>query len=287
MIFDNCIEKSHLISAEQCSVTFMERAPCEERRMRHPQRGIAIEGQNHSGNSVRHPPAALRSVRIRLSMNFETLRFYRLVQSAGVVGTRLLIMFTFCMIGALTLAQSSGTQEPPKEVVERFCKLDAAGVRLRPEGWNRTAEFFVRPVPKPSNMPITVMKGSFVVGNPRIEGEKATVGVEYLKLGRLDNSMRFKGAAGYSGPVKARRYFTLVLSAADKASSNDRGKLNWKIVEAQSEPIVTLETAIEYVEFVRDKSRNSVIRKNAEKTLSSFQRLETQTLNEKRWGNLE
>jgi hypothetical protein len=44
MIFDNCIEKSHLISAEQCSVTFMERAPCEERRMRHPQRGIAIEG---------------------------------------------------------------------------------------------------------------------------------------------------------------------------------------------------------------------------------------------------
>jgi len=183
-------------------------------------------------------------------------------------------------------AQSSSPQDNlPKNVVEQFCKIDAAGERLTPAGWHRADAFFVRPGPPAEDATVSIMEGDFFVGTPQVNGDTATVGVEYLELGHLDSSMRFVWATSPYSPIKIRAFYTVVLTdrhwelGSDASGPREvKGPVAWRIRDFQSESVVTVDTAIRYVTETRDKSTDPDLKRNADATIAVLKKLKKMAL---------
>jgi hypothetical protein len=180
-----------------------------------------------------------------------------------------------------TVQSSEPRNNLPKDVVDQFCKMDAAGERLTSGGWQRANAFFVRPSPPVEDAVVGVMGGDFFEGTPQIKGDEAIVGIEYLKLGQLDSAMRFVWAASPSSPVKIRAFYTLVLTErhwelrSDGSSPREvTGPKEWRIKDFQSESVVTVDAAIRYVIETRDKSTDPNLKRNADATLAILNKFE-------------
>lgn len=100
---------------------------------------------------------------------------------------------------------SGRAQAPsPRDVLERFCKLDAQEGQLTPGGWQRLADLFSAPG-APQLGSIDVVR-DFGVSPPALEKDKAMFYVEYFQLGRIDPSQaRFFFAARRQGPDRFLR----------------------------------------------------------------------------------
>jgi len=188
----------------------------------------------------------------------------------------LLFLSALLLVGAVAAAitPSQGSRRSPKEVVEQLCSSDADGGRLTAEGWYRSARFFLHPEPMPSVPTVVVMKGAFAIGSAELDGSQARVGVEYLMLGRIDSTMHFAWAGDSPGPVKWRSFYTLVLTDVHSEFKEDRrslhevrGPLEWRIKDFQPQPVVSVATAIRFVESQR-RSADPAIRRNADRTLA-------------------
>lgn len=165
------------------------------------------------------------------------------------------------------------SQEPSaRDVLERFCELDAQGEQLTPDGWQKVAALFVTPGAPRRDRVIVVR--DFVVSRPALEKGRAEFYVEYIELGRIDlSAMRF--SAPLPAGIKVRAGFYVIKQSGRGyrgASSQVEGRAEWRIKGPVPEPHLTVDTAIRYATEFRDNARDVTVRRNADKTLAALKR---------------
>lgn len=94
-------------------------------------------------------------------------------------------------------AESSSVREiPPRQVVEKVWSMDMAGGRITFQGWYDAASFFAaQPASPQLNRDIMVVAGEFRVGEPKVNGDRATVAIgceSCRELGHLDSNLALK-----------------------------------------------------------------------------------------------
>ncbi len=191
-----------------------------------------------------------------------------------------LALLVLATIASYTQSPTSTSPRGPGEVLKQFCEMDAKGVRLTSQGWRKAAALFVRPEP-PSPDKIIVIK-DFVISPPKIEGNRAEFYVEYIYLGQLNRSAARFLSPSFPlppDPSTVRAEYSLLLADKDhKPNTNESVEQQetrsseWRIEGHQPEQHITVDTAIQYVTQIRDKTADPVIRKNANKTLATLKR---------------
>jgi hypothetical protein len=152
-----------------------------------------------------------------------------------------------------------------KEVFARFCKLDAQGGQLTPDGWQEVVALFVNPGTRQRKR-IIVSDGGGTL-RPSTESGRIGVGREYILYGQIDiPQLRFSAADGLPANVKVRTgtYMLKVSSAS--------GGMEWRIEGPVPEPVVNVDAAIKFVTQQRDETGDSAIRANANRTLTALKR---------------
>lgn len=167
------------------------------------------------------------------------------------------------------------SQPEARDVLERFCELDAQGDQLNPEDRQEIVALFVSPGAPRLDQIIVVR--DFVVSHPAFEKGRAEFYVEYVQLGQISVSLaRFSRLP----PLKVRAGFDLLPSAKpDEVGPGGKGThvvgpTGWRIEGSPREPHLTVDAAIRYAAELRAKTPDAAIRKNAEKTIAALKRLQ-------------
>lgn len=144
---------------------------------------------------------------------------------------------------------------PTSAVVVEFRKLIREGALLNPSGWQQAARLFEGADPFPADGSIHVMSAAGIVGETQSDDSSAEVQSKWDdSYGTVDSRMR------YILP-KERTCGSISIYHLAKV----RG--TWKIKGRLTTRLAAIGPAIVYVTAVRDKTKNSVVRKNAIKTL--------------------
>jgi hypothetical protein len=195
------------------------------------------------------------------------------------------------------LAQSSPTTEPTAlEIVQAFWKLEVQGARLTPDGYSKTAGFFVD-----SELPRVYVMRLVVVSNGGIKENKlerspdrAVFYNTFYEHGQIDSALRFnrtpertaEGAWIKGGLVRYIVVLTDTQWEFDGISSKQvLVPKQWLIQTPPCDVHVTIDTAIRYVTEMREKATVPEARQNATRTLVILKRLrawEESTLSKKR-----
>lgn len=191
-------------------------------------------------------------------------------------------MRKFWFIACLAYAVLSSAQpslrsiNSPKEVVERFWKMETQGGRLGPEGWRAAASYFATTVEFPKERSIGVVSNHFSVWDAMIRDNSAevTVGVGGL-MWKIDPEMRVHT---WSDQIKGFISYKLVLTdrhsgiASDRKASDVNTPREWRIEKEPTTIFLTLNTAIKYLTQVRDSTDDPAIKKNAEQSIAELKR---------------
>jgi hypothetical protein len=149
------------------------------------------------------------------------------------------------VFGLLNVIAATASQEQSaRDVLKRFCDLDARGGQLTPTGWRELAGLFTAAT-SPRVSKIIVMRDDFVVSVPAVTGDRAEFYVEYIALGEINtSSARFSALP----PVMVRAGFDLALTRSSSASvpSESTATAKWLIEGTPPEPHLTAEAAIRY-----------------------------------------
>jgi hypothetical protein len=169
------------------------------------------------------------------------------------------LLLGVCSVG-LTSA-SIAVPKTPTRVVEEFCRLDADGRQLTPDGWRTISSLFVEPG-TPHHGKVTIVKDCAVSDARIADGDKADVYAEYLALAILNpETAALEQGSLPPGGVSVRNDFHLILTDANSPHAA------WRITGPVPEPHMTVDAAIRYVTALRDKTTDPRIRKNAERAL--------------------
>jgi len=179
------------------------------------------------------------------------------------------------MIGmTLTVAAQSQMATPlAKDLLERFCRLDAAGKRLSPEGRTEVSDISLSPDSWPGDGKIVVIRG-YEVLHKSAQKDNANFVVTYSAWGEIDSSLRFTRSEGTAvgSPVNVPEYINVILT--DRHNELEHGHMvsvsgtkKWRVWALPSAPHIQIDTAIRYVAEMLRKSVDPTIRANAEKTI--------------------
>ncbi len=193
------------------------------------------------------------------------------------------ILMLFCIAAATNslTQESSAAPDSPKKIVETFWRMESAGGRLTPEGWNKSSVFFVRSGTSRTPNVIHVIRNS---QNDSIEETARTanwaeVSVTTDEVGQIDSKLRLRetskrgsqGVLFLRGPVIT---FSLVLIEKHWPLNPDGSRATevvgspaWLITCSDSTSWIDVGTAARYVRDLRSKATDPVVKKNAEKTL--------------------
>jgi hypothetical protein len=180
----------------------------------------------------------------------------------------------------LPIQDSMASRKTPVMILEEYCKMDAEGKQLSPDGWKEMARFFVRPaVPHLAKL---IVAKNFGVGNASLtQEEKANVSAFYTYLGEINRRTgRFGLALLGQEPVSnipGQADYTLYLTDTHWELEPDgttikevTGPLEWKLEGPPYDPRITVDTAIRYMTEMRQKSTDPTFRRNAAKTLTAL-----------------
>jgi hypothetical protein len=174
--------------------------------------------------------------------------------------------------------QGAQTKErSPRTVMEEFWKLEIEGGRLTAEGWRRANTFFVRPMPVPASKEVIVIDRDFSVWDPIINGNNAQVMIGIRSLGTIDSSLQY--LPPNSDAVKEGVGYHLLLSDKHWEFGGDgttlkevTGVPEWRIDHTGTKIFLTVETARRYISEARDKTTDSLIKRNADRALAALNR---------------
>ncbi len=179
----------------------------------------------------------------------------------------------------------------PKDVVEEFWRMQTSGGTLTTAGWYKASDFFIRPGPDPFNHIVHVIsngRADNIEETARTENW-AEVSVSTNELGQLDSALRFTrspqrgphGVLFLRGPVIR---FDLVLSDKRWEVEPDgaMGKEvtvppKWLIDCTEKTSWIDVDTVIRYVTEMREKTKNSAIKKNANITITILEKLKNES----------
>ena len=194
---------------------------------------------------------------------------------------RTALISLFCIIFvAMSPAQVGGIgQGSPRRVVDRFCELDASGKQLSSDGHKDMAPLFLD-LRTRQNPEITLIK-DYSFREPDARNDAAELAVEYRVFGRIDSSLRFTPQkAPYSKqPVLESEGISLVRSdtyfdlGSDGQWQQVKGAPAWRIKTAPKSPHLNLAAAMGYVRAESYKSKDPMVKANAQNTLRELQSL--------------
>jgi len=182
-------------------------------------------------------------------------------------------------------------QESPKEVVERFYKLEAEGTWLVPDRWHELTDFFTSVQSWPPDDPVSVLR-SYRVGDAKRNVVDGTthyeVDVDYSVWGSINFFLRFTRAELSKGkgsvaaePVERVSHMSLsltdsfVMGGPIWNEEKTKGTLRWRMNGRGGSSDVSVNTAIRWVTEMRDKSNDPAMKYNAERTLAILKSLST------------
>lgn len=190
---------------------------------------------------------------------------------------------------ALQLPSRKASVEPmqgstPAEVVDELWRLATQGQLLTPQGWKRAGQLCTDPTS------FTQAKVIFIVSNewgPAFQHsatpESAGVTVGFNPLGSIDTNLHYTPEAkseyikfGVAYNVVPVPTYTMMYGADGKTLIEKRpnGTRVWRIKGSQGRAFTTVNTAIRYLLEQREKTRDAVVRKNADETLRILMRLD-------------
>ena len=187
--------------------------------------------------------------------------------------------FILCSLVGLTLLSSSAgtsalSKDSPREVLEKFCELDAQGKQLTPDGRNEIVPLFMAGGASRPDKIIVVR--DFIVSHANLKKNRAEFYVEYIQLGQIDPAT---AKFFHLPPVKVRAGFDLVLTndrfgvEPDNDATQTAGPAQWRIEGSPPEPHLTVDSAFRYAKDLRDQATDDSIRKNAELAIAALRRL--------------
>lgn len=168
------------------------------------------------------------------------------------------------------------SSKPPRKqtelVIVQYEKLVAEGALLTPEGWERASKLFDQSVPYPEDGEIHVESTGGLLAEDWVQGDYAQVETKWNEYyGIIDAKLRYTPPSpDIHTPLTIFQTYSLRRQSTGGLSGETGG--DWKI-EGLRERHATVKSAIKYVEAMRDKSHDPVIRKNANQTIASLRRL--------------
>jgi hypothetical protein len=174
----------------------------------------------------------------------------------------------------------------PREVLQRFWKMETSGSRLTPGGWYRAAEFFSdRPSPQPQSKVIFVVSNDCSLNTTSVTVNKAELYFYCRYFRKLNPKLQLENPSGPApdrGPVLAGMWIPYKLALSDERwelapsrvdMQEVKGAPEWRIDGFQTSYFLSIETAIRYLAEIRTKSTDPVIKQNADKTTAILKRL--------------
>jgi hypothetical protein len=165
----------------------------------------------------------------------------------------------------------------PKEVVDRFVKMDVQGARLTPQGWRAADALFAKPSEPFQAKVVVVIARSYSVSAATDRANTTEFYMGYEEVGRIaTSSLQF--APTRDGYMNQFDKYTVVLievqgphENSNVAKHKDDMSTEWKIDGAQPTAMhLTAEAAIKYVKQMRNETTDPAIRRKAARTLAKL-----------------
>jgi hypothetical protein len=165
--------------------------------------------------------------------------------------------------------------ESPKDVVQKFVNMDVEGERITSQGWRRADTFFLQPSQPSRRKILVVIAKHYGVSEVAVRGNTAEFYMGYEELGRINSSLHFSPSDS-TVETRSMYKYNLVLTDANRKLVTDEkitkevnGPFEWRIEGAQpAEMHITVDTAIRYVTQMRDKAKDPIVKRNADKALA-------------------
>lgn len=195
---------------------------------------------------------------------------------------RLRAVMPILLLGATpTIAQTPQSHHKATEqVVIQYEKLVANGAFLTPEGWKTAGTLFDRSNAFPRRGTISIMSTGGALGEIWLRDDRAEVETKWTDFfGTIDSRLRYKPPP-IANVTMTTYVFHLIhtnkhryVGASGETIREMTGPWTWKIEDPHIAQWTTLNGAIKYVSLMRDKSDDSFIRNNADKTIAALKRL--------------
>jgi hypothetical protein len=209
--------------------------------------------------------------------------------SRGSALTVLLLMLHLLAATAQTQAPQTSSSCPiegpsPAQVVEQIWLWATQGELLKPDGWQRANGYFSKPAPYQNNKLIWVVSNYWGPAEQQssLKVGKAQVFLGFWDLGKIDSTLNLLPAPKTDYEKMATLYYLVPVPGYIGMYGPDgktllfkkpTGKCGWQIEGEPGTPWTTVNTAIRYVLEARDKTRDPVIKKNADQTLNKLRLL--------------
>jgi hypothetical protein len=205
---------------------------------------------------------------------------------------REIVMTTmFVLVTVVSLAAQQPYPFPPKpptEVVQKFWDMASRGQLLTPEGWKEASQLFTVPCQPQSGKAIRIFSDFYGINASTVEGAKATVEMEYVDLGQIDEALRYtpptstpsgKTSFGYR-LVSVQGYMLMHRMGVDGKTIIEKkdvpGMKVWQIEghPFPPAPFLMVNAAIRYVVQAQRKTTDANIKANAEASLTKLLELQ-------------
>lgn len=156
-------------------------------------------------------------------------------------------------------------------VIRQYLKLVASGAQLTPEGWKRTGKLFDKWSVYPQDSTIILMSTEGAVGETWETNDRAKVETKWTDyFGTIDAALRYHPP---EDPEVVMTDYIFYLTLINSSSASGQSGQTWKIEGPYTKRYATVRRAIAYVIRMRDKSKNSTVRANAQRTIIVLEHL--------------
>lgn len=159
---------------------------------------------------------------------------------------------------------SANNRKSPVELIEHLCMKATDGDLLGPDGQKESSQLFSKPNTRSGLHTIQIVDNDWAISQVNVEGEKAKISVGYGDAGQIDSILRYI-------PPKPSPFFKTEFQYSLSTTSRDG---NW-IIDGSPDMFLgntwaTVNAAIRYIVEAKKKTKDPVIRKNADKALAAL-----------------
>jgi hypothetical protein len=146
---------------------------------------------------------------------------------------------------------------------------------LSPEGWKKVAPLLDQSIAYPADSIIRILWTPRFIGEDWIKGNRAQVESKWIDYyGSLDSKLQYHPGDVCTLVIQYDLVFTntYIKVGANGLQEEVKGATEWKL-RWPNERSGTIEQVIAYLEKRRESTRDSIMRRNASRSISSLQNL--------------
>jgi hypothetical protein len=168
-----------------------------------------------------------------------------------------------------SLAQILEHEASTELLIKRYEELATDGSLLTPDGWARASKLFERSDAYPADGEILLISAPAIIGETERNGDRAKVQTKWGDyFGKIDSLLRYNPSSARGAILFGSDSFSLVLVHRRPGATGDSG--SWLVEGPLRTRSADIPHAIRYVERMRDRSNDPMIRRNADKTITAL-----------------